>query len=125
MIVTQRVAPEKSPVPAIRKLMHQLRFEYPVQLVGPITNTRDEAVAAAALAKERGWKRVILVSHPAHMRRAAATFEKAGLPVLCAPCPEGRYDLQKLRQPEDRLAAFRDWLHEAIGNQVYEWRGWI
>jgi hypothetical protein len=125
IVVTQRVAPEKSPVPAIETLMHQLRFRYPVHQVGPIENTRDEAVAAAALAKERGWKRVILVSHPAHMRRAAATFEKAGLPVLCAPCPEGRYDLQQLRQPEDRLAAFRDWLHEAIGQQVYELRGWM
>lgn len=125
IVVTQRSAPEKSPVPAIETLMHQLRFDYPVHQVGPIENTRDEAVAAAALAKERGWKRVILISHPAHMRRAAATFEKAGLPVLCSPCPEGRYDLQQLRQPEDRLAAFRDWLHEAIGQQVYELRGWM
>jgi uncharacterized SAM-binding protein YcdF (DUF218 family) len=125
MVVTQRVAPEKSPVPAIERLMQQLRFDYPVSLVGPITNTRDEAVAAAALARERGWERVILVSHPAHMRRAAATFEEAGLPVLCAPSPEGRYDLELLRQPEDRLAAFRDWLHEAIGYQVYRLRGWL
>jgi len=125
LVVTQRIAPEKSPVPAIRTLMRQLRFKYPVHQVGPIENTRDEAVAAAALAKARKWKRVILISHPAHMRRAAATFEKAGLPVLCSPCPEGRYDLQQLRQPEDRLAAFRDWLHEAIGQQVYELRGWV
>lgn len=125
MILTQRVAPEKSPVPAVKELMEQLRFDYPVSLVGPIVNTRDEAVAAAALAKERGWDRVILVSHPAHMRRASETFAKAGLPVLCAPSPEGRYDLSLLRQPEDRLAAFRDWLHEAIGYRVYRLRGWL
>ncbi|MGV3724453.1 MAG: YdcF family protein [Actinomycetota bacterium] len=125
MVLTQRVAPEKSPVPAVKKLMAELRFDYPVSLVGPIVNTRDEAVAATALARERGWDRVILVSHPAHMRRASETFKKAGLPVLCVPSPEGRYDLSLLRQPEDRLTAFRDWLHEEIGYRVYRLRGWL
>ena len=59
------------------------------------------------------------------MRRAAGVFEKAGLQVLCSPCMEGQYDLSDLRTLSSRLTAFRDWAHEAIGFQVYLWRGWL
>jgi uncharacterized SAM-binding protein YcdF (DUF218 family) len=125
LVVTRRVPPERSSVPAVHGLMSRLRFDYPVQEVGLVENTHDEALAVATLARQRGWSEVILVSHPAHMRRAAATFEKAGLHVLCAPCPEGRYDITELQQPDDRLLAFRDWLHESLGYRIYRLRGWL
>jgi hypothetical protein len=38
---------------------------------------------------------------------------------------EGQYDLSDLRTLSSRLTAFRDWAHEAIGLQVYRWRGWL
>jgi uncharacterized SAM-binding protein YcdF (DUF218 family) len=104
--------------------MQALGLDYPVDEVGPVFNTHDEAVAVAALARQRGWHRVILVTHLWHMRRAAAVFEKAGLPVLCAPCDEAQYDLKALNTSDARLHAFRDWLHEIVGIAVYRLRGW-
>ena len=71
--------------------------------VGPVSNTHDEAVAVAMLARQRGWGQIILVTHPWHMRRAAAAFEKAGVRVICSPCPERSYDLQIMDGPADRL----------------------
>ena len=50
-----------------------------VRLPGVSRNTREEAQAAAALARARGWKKVGLLTSAWHMRRAHALFEGAGL----------------------------------------------
>jgi uncharacterized SAM-binding protein YcdF (DUF218 family) len=105
--------------------MRAFRLDYPIDEVGPVLNTHDEALAVARLAHQRGWQRVLLVSDPLHMRRAAAVFTHAGLPVSCSPCGGGEYDLRSLQGPGDRLAAFRDWVKEWIGCQVYHRRGWM
>jgi uncharacterized SAM-binding protein YcdF (DUF218 family) len=55
--------------------------------------TRDEAVRAAALARVRGWRRVLVVTSPSHSRRACAAFERAGLRVTCAPAESRDYAL--------------------------------
>ncbi len=47
--------------------------------------TREEARAVKALAEERGWKTVIVVSHPLHLFRAGLLFRKAGLEVYTSP----------------------------------------
>jgi uncharacterized SAM-binding protein YcdF (DUF218 family) len=125
LVLTNEVVPYGSAVPAVRRQMQMLGLNYPVDEVGPVFDTHDEAVRVAQLARERGWHQVILVTHIWHARRAAAVFEKAGLPVLCAPCVETEYDLSALKSPDDRLHAFRDWLHEIIGYQIYRLRGWI
>ncbi len=125
MIWARRTGLNYSAVPAVRRQMDRLRISYPIADVGLAEDTHDEAVAVALKAGEKGWKRIILVSHPVHMRRAAAAFEAAGVKVICSPCPEGRYDLANLGSPDDRLEAFRDWLHEAVGYQVYRLRGWL
>ncbi len=125
LVLTHATVPFGSEEPAVRAQMQWLGLDYPIEVTGPVDNTHDEALAVAALAHRHGWNRVILVTHPWHMRRAAAVFETAGVPVLCAPCVEGKYDLDWLQSPSDRYDAFSDWLHEAIGYEVYRWRGWI
>jgi len=125
LILTKRFAPAPSCIPAVRQSMNELRFDYPISEAGPIENTFMEAAAVAVLARQRGWDRIILVSHPAHMRRAAGAFRKAGLDVICSPCPEGEYNVRALHQPEHRLRAFRDLLHESIGYRIYKLRGWV
>ena len=110
---------------AARRQMQELRISAEVEVVGPVRNTHDEAVAAASLARQRGWSCVILVTQPWHMRRAAAAFEKAGLHVLCSPASEARYDWTTLHGPGDKLGCFRDWLHEFLGYRFYRFRGWI
>jgi uncharacterized SAM-binding protein YcdF (DUF218 family) len=125
-LVVTRLSPpskQKSYIPAIRQQFRFLQFDYPVEEVGPVENTYDEARAVAALLKERGWKRVILVSDPTHLRRAAATFKKAGVPVLCSPCRNPDYDIARIRDPNERLKACRDLFHESIGYETYRLQG--
>ena len=125
IIVTEAALDYGSQAPLVRAQMHTLDLNYPLDTVGPVLNTHDEALAVATLAKQRGWKRVLLVTTGWHMRRSAAVFEGAGMAVTCVPSAEGNYDVNVLEGPWDRLAAFRDWLHEVIGYQMYRWRGWI
>lgn len=91
--------------------------------VGPVSSTRDEALQVAGLSERKGWTRVLLVTSPLHMRRAASAFRTAGVPVVPVPAAERGYSLT-LRKPSDRLDAFRDWLPEWTGMLYYQLRGW-
>jgi uncharacterized SAM-binding protein YcdF (DUF218 family) len=125
LVLTGPANASQGPKPTVQNEMSSLRIDFPVEEVGPVSNTHDEAVAVAALARQRGWDHVILVTQSWHMRRAAAAFERAGVKVICSPCPERSYDLQTLDGPGDRLRAFGDWMHETIGYEFYRWRGWV
>lgn len=104
--------------------------EVPIFDLGDCRDTHDEAVATATLARERGWKRIILVTSAAHMRRAEAVFRNAGLDVVPAPC-----DFEALARLADpggspvvSPAGFEQlgqWIHERLGWWVYRWRGWV
>lgn len=96
-----------------------------VLVVGPIRNSRDEAVALAALARQRGWRRALAVTTPLHTRRACAAIEREGLEVVCVAAVETRYDLETLSRSTDRRAAFAPALHERLGLWLYRRRGWI
>jgi uncharacterized SAM-binding protein YcdF (DUF218 family) len=96
-----------------------------VLTVGPIKNTRGEAVAVERLFRKRGWTRVLAVTSPTHTRRAAATLEAQGLEVIAVPSVETDYDLELLDRPGDRREAFGGIAHEWIGLFVYAQRGWI
>jgi uncharacterized SAM-binding protein YcdF (DUF218 family) len=107
--------------PASRRVLPEVE----VVVVGPVRSTRDEAVRAAALCRERGWRRLLVVTAPLHSRRACAAVEHEGPEVICAPSPETRYDLETLDRPVERLGAFRDAVHERLGLWLYARRGWI
>lgn len=90
--------------------------------------TRDEAVHMAAVARRERWRRVALVTSPLHSRRACATFERAGVSVLCVPSPSRSYELDGPRQLPPgygRLRAFGAWIYETIGTWSYRARGWM
>jgi hypothetical protein len=125
LLVTRLPPPFPSTLAAVREQMRRLGLPQPVEEVGPVANTHEEALAVARLARAHGWKRVIVVSDALHLRRAGAVFAHAGLEPFCVPGLKGNYDLEGLIGPTDRLAAFRDWLHEVIGLQIYRLRGWI
>ncbi len=48
-------------------------------------NTRENALLSAALLKDAGVKRVLLVTHAWHMRRTQEAFVNAGLEAVAAP----------------------------------------
>jgi uncharacterized SAM-binding protein YcdF (DUF218 family) len=111
-------------VPA-KRIMRHLSLQKEVISVGPITRTRDEAVAVARLFREKGWRRVLLVTSPSHSRRASASFEKEGLMVISSPSVQTEFDLERLQHPDDRIRAFSTIVHEHIGWWLYRYRGWI
>jgi uncharacterized SAM-binding protein YcdF (DUF218 family) len=103
----------------------------PVHVLGICENTRDEAARTRALAEAQGWQRIILVTSAAHMRRAEATFRRAGLDVVPWACD---FDaLSALPRPwRDALlpsvTGFQklgQYFHEKVGMWVYRWRGWV
>ncbi len=127
MLVSEIGAPAGSYLSYLRKDAAKLGgFDVnSIESVGIVGNTHDEAVRVAALFRERGYRRLLLVSGPTHMRRAAAVFEHAGVPVVMAvPAIETETDLERLDIADERILAFRIALHEWVGLLVYRLRGW-
>jgi uncharacterized SAM-binding protein YcdF (DUF218 family) len=120
-----RRADTLSSEPDQRSLIGRFDPEAVLHVVGPVRNTHDEAVAATGLARQRGWRRLAVVTSPLHTRRACATFERQGLAIICRASDSRDYSLNLRRAPADRLEAFRDWLYEAVGTRVYRARGWL
>ncbi len=102
-----------------------------IQSLGICADTHDEAVKLAALAKEKRWQRVLLVTSACHLPRAVATFEKADLKVSAVPCDylssfNTVTDMDWVHPPHgSSFYDFGAWFHEIIGTWVYRWRGWI
>ena len=109
----------------IRDRMHALGLDFAMENCGPVHDTHDESVAVAKLFKAHGWRRVILVTHDWHMRRAAAAFEKAGVHVLRSTCPDTRGDMHHPRRLHDRIRALACLIHEKLGYCVYRMHGWL
>ena len=95
-----------------------------VSVLDAVGSTRDEAVRLKALADQRGWRRVIVVTAPTHSRRACASVEKVGLAVVCRPSPDRTTAVRSQTSPIDRLAAFGQWGYETLGWWKYRWNGW-
>jgi uncharacterized SAM-binding protein YcdF (DUF218 family) len=126
LVLTKLRPPHPSMLPYAKQQLETLGTKAQViETKEAARNTRDEARAVAALAEQRGWKRVIVISDSLHLRRSAALFEREGLEVIARPCLEDDFDLDALEPGEPRLKALRSWTHEVIGMQVYRMRGWL
>ncbi len=71
--------------------------------------TREEAIRLSRLLAELGARRILLVSAPQHMARAAQLFTNTGLDVLPAPVEE----------PAHSLGLTRDILQELVARLYY------
>ncbi len=103
----------------------------PTHGLGACHNTRDEAVRAKALLDQHGWKRVLLVTSAAHLKRAEAVFKKVGVPVVAVACDfaglaalEAEHRFNPFPSTSD-FEALATYLHETIGWWVYRLRGWV
>ena len=114
-----------SSAPDQRRLVDMLGGGVQLHLVEGVTNTHDESLAFAALARTRGWTRVRAVTSPLHTRRACAALEATGLSVQCAPADSRDVSLARLGTPTARLRVSGPALHELVGLLVYRARGWI
>ena len=95
-----------------------------ILVTAEVEDTADEAGQVAALARKRGWQRVILVTSALHMPRSARMFRSAGVPI--APFPvDYRYDPLKALSPLDflpnanALATTESVLRECYGIAFY------
>jgi len=93
--------------------------------LGPVFSTREEAVGARALVESRRWKRLLLVTSAFHMRRAVATFEKAGVTVIPVAC-DFRFDrFGAAHRPwnafpsDEAVNQLQLWWHEQVGWYAY------
>lgn len=90
-------------------------------------NTHQNAVRSATLLRKAGLSRILLVTSPIHMPRAAATFRRQGLDVVPAPTiepPVGGPATPAWRPRRSALSRSWHCLREYIGRWVYELRGW-
>lgn len=103
-------------------------FGVPVQWMETTSlDTRGNARFSAPILQDAGIKRILLVTHAAHMRRARAEFEAVGLEVVAAPTGWlGQYDpTSGPRLPSQELpnagSAYAAWfaVHELLGELAY------
>ena len=95
-----------------------------VNVLTTTSSTRQEAEQVASLARGEGWGAVVVVTSPLHSRRACAAFEAVGLTIICYPCLDREYGLERMT-PGERIYAFRDWMYETAGWYAYRRRGWV
>ena len=109
---------------AAARFVRESGLEADLVILGPASNTRKEAVEVAKAARERGWKRILLVTSPMHTRRAVATFARAGVDALSSPAAEVEFD-ESLERPADRLGGFGKIGYESLAFVYYWLRGWV
>jgi len=91
--------------------------------------TRDQAIAVAALLKERGIDRVVLVASPIHMPRALAACEAAGVRAVPSVTARPHTDLPggvwSVIPRRDALFYTNESLYEYFAIWWYRQQGWI
>ena len=87
-------------------------------------NTFENVARSRDILIARGWRRVLLVSSPYHMRRARLTWKKVApeIEVIATPVPVSQFYLHQ-RGPS--LEQIRGLLQEYVAILWYWWRGWI
>ena len=84
-------------------------------------NTRENAVETARIVRERGWRRLLLVTSAAHMARALGCFARVGLAPDALPVDyrggDGRGEAWFPRAAA--LVNSTDAIHELVGRVVY------
>jgi uncharacterized SAM-binding protein YcdF (DUF218 family) len=125
LVLSDLKSPNPSYAGAAKAMIEALGITVDLETIGDNRNTRDEALSLARLCRERGWKRVIVVTSPYHSRRACAAVEHEGLSVVCSPSVETSYDVKGLTRSDERRRAFSAAIHERIGLWLYGVRGWL
>jgi len=90
--------------------------------------TRDEAILTAQILRQRGIASCIVVTSETHMRRALATFRRAGLNAVPAIAvnPISLEHPSKRWVPTQQAVEFsQEVVHEYVGLAWYRIRGWL
>jgi uncharacterized SAM-binding protein YcdF (DUF218 family) len=114
----------------VAEVLEELGVPWDAILVeGQSRNTRENALNTAAIWREKGFRRGLLVTSAYHMSRALATFRAAGVNVspwpvdfrVHPPLVNSVFDvLPDATALELTTISVKEWL----GLLVYRWRGW-
>ncbi|MCC7418407.1 MAG: YdcF family protein [Acidobacteria bacterium] len=87
-------------------------------------NTRENVAYTRALLAQGGWRRILLVSSPYHMRRALLTWRKAApeVEVIPEPVPQSQFYAHGRGASLNQI---RGIVQEYAALAAYWWRGWI
>jgi uncharacterized SAM-binding protein YcdF (DUF218 family) len=91
-------------------------------------STHENAVFGAALLKQKGIHKIVLVTEAYHMLRAERCFRKEGLAVVPAACGYRTYQrlaLNGFLPGWEPIAWNEEVAHEFLGLIWYWIRGWI
>ena len=88
------------------------------------TNTHENIVFTHQILEQRGWRTVLLVSSPYHMRRAMLTWHRIAPDITVIPTPVEQ-SLFYLHERGATLDQVRGLVHEYAAIVAYWWRGWI
>ena len=90
-------------------------------------NTHENASFAAAILRQMGARRILLVTEARHMPRAARCFRHEGLAVIPAPCHFDDFPTaaSELFPNSGGIRGNSYTLHELVGLVYYRVRGWI
>lgn len=102
-------------------------------------NTYEDALFCSQILKEKGIKRILLVTSAQHMPRSVALFQHLGIEVIPAPVdytitqsgwdnlfqPDLQTLLVNLVPNVSSLSLTSSIMKEYIGMWVYHWRGWL
>ena len=87
-------------------------------------NTSQNVTFVADLLRAKGWRTILLVSSPYHMRRALLTWKRLApdIEVIPAPVPKSRFYGHTRGATLEQI---RGILHEYLGIGYYWWKGWL
>jgi uncharacterized SAM-binding protein YcdF (DUF218 family)/glycosyltransferase involved in cell wall biosynthesis len=87
-------------------------------------NTYENVLFTRDIARKHGWRRVMLVSSPYHMRRALMVWRKAApdIEVVSTPVPVSQFYLHETGASLEQIGGI---VHEFAAIAAYWWRGWL
>ena len=87
-------------------------------------STNENVAFVREILDQRGWRRILLVSSPYHMRRAMMTWRKLApeVEVTSVPVPQSRFYRHAGGASLEQIGGI---LHEYAAIVFYWWKGWI
>ncbi len=87
-------------------------------------NTYENVKFTNAILGRNGWRSILVVSSPYHMRRVSLVYGKIkdNLKVVYTPIPESRFYSHGTGASLEQIRAI---IHEYLGILYYWWKGYI
>jgi uncharacterized SAM-binding protein YcdF (DUF218 family) len=95
-----------------------------ITLENKAANTYENVVFVNEILHRNGWRTILLVSSPYHMRRALWTFKKVApeIRAISTPVPQSQFYQHDWRSTLEHIGGI---MHEYLAIAYYWWKGWI